>query len=34
MSTIKTKPPTKEYEDGWERIFGGKTKQGCDKKRT
>lgn len=24
MSEIKTKPPTKEYDDGWERIFGKK----------
>ena len=32
MSNIKSKPPTKEYEEGWERIFGGK--QGSNKKRT
>jgi hypothetical protein len=24
MSEIRSKPPTKEYEDGWDRIFGKK----------
>lgn len=23
-SRLTTKPPTKEYEDGWDRIFGKK----------
>jgi len=25
--TIQSKPPTKEYQEGWDRIFGSKSQQ-------
>lgn len=28
MSNVKTKPVTKEYEEGWDRIFGTEFKLG------
>lgn len=29
--TIRSKLPSKEYEDGWDRIFGTKKKEQADK---